>query len=242
MLLSRIQPSDGGPIYSETDLEKAFVEPWNALSSLLFLIPALYWGIKLRGKYTSYPFLTFCIPLLFLGGLGSTLYHAFRNSAFFLMLDVLPITILTLSVSIFFWIRVTKKWWQAVLFIIVPVYLIQYFIYQSLEGQKPININYFITGVNIFLPILIILVKTNMKHAKYIILAIFFFSLGLVCRELDDSRFIGLPMGTHFLWHAFTATGAFLLSEYLYRYRNISILQKLEVKKSNSNKPLAEKL
>ncbi|MEO1655950.1 MAG: hypothetical protein AAFU64_20580, partial [Bacteroidota bacterium] len=91
---------DGGPIYAETNLQHMFVEPWNAISSLSFFIPVFYWAGTLIKKYRSYPFLSFCIPLMALGGLGSTLYHAFRNSYFLLLLDVMPILLLTLAVSL----------------------------------------------------------------------------------------------------------------------------------------------
>ncbi|MCK5080459.1 MAG: hypothetical protein KAR09_10960, partial [Bacteroidales bacterium] len=46
--------SDGGPIYTETGGESFLVEPWNALTSLLMLIPVLYWFIKLRKETGSF--------------------------------------------------------------------------------------------------------------------------------------------------------------------------------------------
>ncbi len=39
---------DGGPLYTETDTSHFIVEPWNALSSLLFLVPAIFWAYKLK--------------------------------------------------------------------------------------------------------------------------------------------------------------------------------------------------
>ncbi len=96
------KPIDGGPIYAETDLSVLFTEPWNALSSLAILLPAVYWAVRLRGDYRTYSFIFYCIPLLFLGGLGSTLFHAFRVSKWLLLMDVLPTATLTLSVSFIF--------------------------------------------------------------------------------------------------------------------------------------------
>ena len=103
--------SDGGPIYTETNPDHWIVEPWNAISSLMIVIPAIIWLFKIRGQFKDYRFLIFAIPLMVLGGTGSTLFHAFRVSQFFLFMDVLPTAILTLSLSIYFWVKVFKRWW-----------------------------------------------------------------------------------------------------------------------------------
>ncbi len=76
--------SDGGPVYFETNLQNFIVEPWNAFSSLTIVLPAIYFLIKLYGKYRNYAFVIyFCCPLLLIGGFGSTFYHAFRSLTIF---------------------------------------------------------------------------------------------------------------------------------------------------------------
>ena len=227
-----IDVPDGGPVYTETNIDRLIAEPWNALSSLLYLLPAIYWFVKLKGKYNSYPFITFCIPLLILGGIGSTLFHAFRSSRFFLLLDVLPITILTLSVGIYFWTKVFKRWWKAILFIIVPVYFLQYILHRFFDSQASVNLSYLITGINIFVPVIIILFRTDFVSSSKIFWAVFFLSLGLFFREADSWNYEKLWMGTHFLWHVFTAAGAYFLAEYLYFFQRYLILKKQEVKKA----------
>jgi len=93
---------DHGPVYHETDLSNFVAEPWNALSSLIIALPAVYFLIKYRGQYKIHAFIIyFCAPLLIMNGLGSTLFHAFRAHVFFLIMDVLPVVILTLGISIF---------------------------------------------------------------------------------------------------------------------------------------------
>lgn len=96
-----LHPPDHGPIYRETtDLSLFIVEPWNAWSSLTFLIPAFVFLWQLRGQYASYAFFVyFCSPMLILGGLGSTFFHAFRSSGWLLAMDVLPIVLLVLGIS-----------------------------------------------------------------------------------------------------------------------------------------------
>jgi hypothetical protein len=41
---------DGGPVYTETHPGQFIVEPWNAFTALLMLIPAIYWFYRIREK------------------------------------------------------------------------------------------------------------------------------------------------------------------------------------------------
>lgn len=207
--------ADGGPVYAETDLSMIIPEPWNALSSLLILAPALYWAWRLRGEYRKYAFLSFCMPLLFLGGLGSTLFHAFRASSFLLLMDVLPTALLTLSVMLFLWYKLLGKWQYLAIILLVFVGL-QVAVRYVASPHTAINLSYFITGTLIFLPVLLILIRTHWQHLLQIGGALFFFVLSLFFREIDAWEESLLPMGTHWLWHVSTGVGAFLLAEYLY--------------------------
>jgi hypothetical protein len=211
-------PSDGGPIYAETNLDHFIAEPWNAISSLAIVLPALYWAFYLRFQFKKYSFIYFGIPLLIAGGIGSTLYHAFRSSSFFLVMDVLPTAILTLSVGIYFWVKVLPKWWQS-LFIVVPVTLGRFWLFQLLPGELAVNISYFLTGTLIFFPVLLYLIKTRLKHVIDILLSVSSLSISLVFRERDQVLTDLFPMGTHFLWHILSGVGAFYLARYLYKIR-----------------------
>lgn len=212
----KILPTDGGPIYSETDTNRFIAEPWNAWSSLFILFPAVYWTFKLRGRYREYPFITFCIPLLFLGGLGSTLYHAFRNSRLLLLLDIVPTALLTLSLAIYFWIKVLPRWWW-----VIPVIGISIILrtggWYYFSGQAGVNVSYGITGATLIIPTLLLLHQTRLAHSRYIFISTICFILSLVFRQADNWYISLLPMGTHFLWHIFSGIGAFFLAEYLYK-------------------------
>jgi len=222
--------SDGGPVYAETNLSNIIAEPWNALSSLAFLIPVVIWLIRIQGNYRKHAFLTFCLPLLFLGGLGSTLFHAFRASSILLQLDVLPIVLLTFSVSIYFWYRILKTWWKIVL-AIAPFILVRLFIYKvvTLSGHDLINLNYFVTGVMIFLPCIILLIKTRFMGITDLIVSCLLMILALYFRGVDSGNFSLLPMGTHWLWHVASAAGSGFLGKYLYDL-NSKYLQPIENK------------
>jgi hemolysin III len=217
---------DGGPLYAETNLTMIVPEPWNAISSLAIVFPAVYWAVRLKFNYRNYPFLFFGIPLLILGGLGSTFYHAFRASSFLLYMDVVPTAILTLSVSIYFWIKVLPKWWQTIL-ILLPVTILRFTLFDYLPGEMAVNIGYFITGTLIFLPVLIYLIRKNFRYFYSILISVTFLSISLVFREMDMRVVEFLPMGSHFLWHLFSGVGAFFLAKYLYLLRHEELLLKL---------------
>jgi hypothetical protein len=209
---------DGGPIYAETNPGQYIVEPWNAFSSLLIVLPAIWWFIVIRNNVTGFKFMLYSIPLMILGGTGSTLYHAFRSSSFFLYMDFIPTAILTLSMGIYFWFKVLKKWWYVFLVFILS-FLIRFMFFNNLPSHTAINLSYTITGTMIGLPLLILLFRTHFYKWNYVVITIVFFLAGILFRELDSRHISFLPMGTHFLWHVFTGIGAWFILGYLYYLR-----------------------
>ena len=133
--------ADGGPVYMETDTSRFIAEPWNAFSSLLMLIPAIYWLYRMRRDNRKSFLLWTVIFLVIAGGLGSALFHGFRASLFFLLMDVLPSALLTLTLCIYFWIRVLKKWWH-IFFILVPLFGIRFIFWGDLPEHAAINLSY----------------------------------------------------------------------------------------------------
>lgn len=214
--------SDGGPIYTETNPGQLIVEPWNAISSLMIVIPAIIWLFRSWGQFKDYSFLFYIIPLMVLGGTGSTLFHAFRASPFFLFMDVMPTAILTLSLSIYFWIKVLKKWWYVFIVILISL-AFRLLLFGKVPQHTAINISYAFTGIVTGLPLLILLFKTRFYKFNYVILTISFFVVALIFRELDAWSISLLPMGTHFLWHVFTGLGAYYILAYLYSFRNLEL-------------------
>jgi hypothetical protein len=208
---------DGGPFYTETNTGHAIVEPWNALSSLAIVIPAVYWAIRIRKNIRDNLFIAFCIPLLALGGIGSTLFHAFRTSRFLLIMDWLPIVILSFAVSLYLWQKVTKRWWLTALIAVTGI-LIRYFLFRSatFSHHTAINIGYVISGAMIFIPALLVQARTGWFKAGILALSLALFGLALFFREADASGMFGLPMGTHFLWHIASGAGTLFLASYLY--------------------------
>jgi len=209
---------DMGPVYAETGGDGFLVEPWNSLTSLLMLIPVIYWLIRIRRETDSFRFMLYAIPLMALGGIGSSLFHGFRASVVFLIMDVAPSAILTLSLAIYFWYKLLKKWyWVLILFI--PMLLIRFLVFAALPESAAINTSYFITGVTILLPIPFLLYRMKLKGAWSIGLTLLAFGLALMFREADARAAQYFSIGTHFLWHTFSAIGGYFMLQYLYIFR-----------------------
>jgi hypothetical protein len=214
--------SDGGPLYTETNPDQFIVEPWNAVSSLFIIIPAIIWFVRIRKDFKNYPFMIYCIPLMILGGTGSTIFHAFRASKFFLVMDVLPTAVLSVSMGIYFWLKLLKNWWIVILLLclsIVPRILF----FRNLPEHTAINGSYAISGVFIGLPLILILFKTSWSNFSLVAVTIVLFAISLFFRETDTVPISFLPMGTHFLWHVFSGLGAYFILAYLYRFRKREI-------------------
>ncbi len=207
--------ADGGPRYAEYHPDLIVVEPWNAASSILMMIPAIYWFFKIKNNLKAKPFLVFAIAMVFLGGLGSTLFHAFRVSQVFLLMDVLPSAVLTLAIAVYFWLRILNRWWY-VLFIFIPVLFLRWLIFKELPNHISINISYAISGLLVIVPLLIFLVRSHYRKGDTVIYILIFFGLALLFRQLDVHSFALLPQGTHFLWHFFSAIGSYFILAYLF--------------------------
>jgi hypothetical protein len=213
---------DHGPMYNEFVHDALIHEPWNAYSSLCFFIPVIFWLIYLRGKYRTYGIITALLPLLFLNGLGSTLFHAFRASNWFLLLDWLPAALMTLILSIYFWHRITHKVWKAI-GVVLGFYTLAFTMVKVLSQQTGLSgpsIGYFFTGAAFLVPVIIDLKRNQWKHAGLYLLSLLFLVLALLFRILDyptPNPFTWLPQGTHFLWHVTSSLAVFTLGFYIYK-------------------------
>jgi len=214
--------TDGGPIYAETGSGGFLVEPWNSLTSLLMLIPVIYWLYRIWKDVGSFKFMLYAIPLMALGGIGSALFHGFRASVVFLIMDIAPSALLTLSLAIYFWYKLLRKWYY-VLILFIPMFLLRFMVFNILPGHAAINVSYAITGLTILLPIPFLLYRMNYKGAWSIGLTLICFGLALMFREADARAAIYFSIGTHFLWHVFSAIGGYFMLQYLYIFRKTEL-------------------
>lgn len=207
-------PPDGGSLYAETNLSQLFPEPLNAITSFFFLGIAIFWTLKLKGKYKSHVFLSIALGLLYIGGIGGTLYHGLRQWSFFIMMDWLPILLLCISAGVYFLSKLIK--WQYAISLAL-MYLITQFFFRNIMKADPhlfININYAIMALIVLLPVAGYLNRTNWLHGKWVGLALITFIIALTFRIAD--KWLLVDFGTHFLWHTFGAVASFCMFNFIY--------------------------
>ncbi len=216
-----------GPIYVETDMHRVLVEPWNAASATLFLLMAVSWVIRLRGQYRKHAFLTACLPLMVIGAVGGTVYHAFRGQRVWLFMDWMPIAILCLAGSIYLWSKLLKRWWYALLIIpaVVILQTLNFRVFFRYFRQMGIAITYTTMAVLVAASAVGVLWKTRWRNGIFPLLAAVFFLVAISMRTLDawavrhPAHWVHqvLPMGSHFLWHVFGALAGQMIIVYFYR-------------------------
>ncbi len=214
--LIQILPPDGGLIYTESNFSNFFPEPLNAITSTFFLFIALYWLVKVRGFSIKHTFLSVCSWILLVGGVGGLLYHGLRRYNIFIALDWVPIVILCFFTSGWFWhkvVGVATSILIGILFFCIEWILNSWYDHDNSHFAN--NINYSLMGIMILVPVVVYLYKTKFKNGKLILFALITFCLALGFRIIDDWKII--PVGTHFLWHAFSAITTICLFSFIYK-------------------------
>jgi len=216
MMQINTMPPDGGMLYTETNLDRFFPEPLNAITSLLFLLLAGYWTYRLAGKGKTHTFLSFAVALLYIGGIGGTIYHGLRQWSIFIMMDWLPIMLLCVAAGVYFLSRIVR--WYFAVSVILLYAAFQFFLRQKFaqgnDIQLFININYAVLASIVLFPVLGFLVKTKFRHARWVSFALVAFVFALTFRVTDGWGWVSF--GTHFLWHVFGAVAAFCMFNYIY--------------------------
>src|SRR5262249_38961171 len=212
------QLPDHGPVYTETlhRWNPYIVEPCNAITASIFVFIVIYWLVRLRGRYRSYPFMMCGMAILLAGGIGGTIYHAFREWRFFFYLDVVPIVLLSAVAAIYLWIRLRPKWMYVFLAVsgVLILNLAAYFFRP--QRHLAIILHYLSLAALVITPLVVVLVRTRYRHANWIKLAVVCFGFAFLFRFLDPVL-SQLPPGTHFLWHLGGAATTYCLMEYFYR-------------------------
>lgn len=119
------------------------------------------------------------------------------------MMDWLSISILCLLASVYFWTKVSGKWFVGVLMLIVFIgveFLVRKTMFNG-DRQLAISLNYAVMVLMILLPLVLLLIKMKGHNWQFITAALLSFGIALFFR-IADSRDL-LSVGTHFLWHTF---------------------------------------
>lgn len=221
--------ADGGPIYYEFIHGATIKEPWNAWSSLFFFVPILYWIWRLRGEYRDNLIIVAILPFLFLNGLGSTLFHAYRASPFYLLLDWLPASLMVITISTYLWTKLLRKWYFAFPTVLGfyggAIGLIILLMELGAPRNAAPNVGYFMIGASFILPLFFILLRIRFYKYQYVLLTLLFLLGALTFRTIDPNNPFPelLPQGTHFLWHISSALAVFSLGYYIYFIKHIDL-------------------
>jgi hemolysin III len=209
-------PNDHGPIYKETIAGRFPVEPWNTYSNLFFLLIIIFWSIKVYKDFKKHSFIGFCLPVLFIGYVGGTIYHATRSSDLWLFMDWVPIMLLSLFVSVHFFVKQRLHWSFVILMFFLP--FIYMFLINKLGAPEFIKrmMSYPVLALIILFPIIRWLYLTKWKNWYLITTGVIFFIIAIYSRIID-LKGNSLPMGTHFLWHSFGAFASHMLIMYIFR-------------------------
>lgn len=135
LILLNFRAPDGGILYTETNLNSFLPEPLNTLTSCFFFLLAVYWIYRLKGFTARHTFLSIASWLLLIGSIGGTVYHGLRKYPVFIMIDWLPILLLCLMASAWFWVKVLQSSAAAIVVFLI-FFLIEAVIYnlRKLEG------------------------------------------------------------------------------------------------------------
>lgn len=233
--------SDGGPRYQETPPDPSTLppgtvaEPFNTVTAAFFILIVVAWVVRLRGRYSQYPFVSSMLPVLLAGGIGGTLYHALRTERAWFLLDVIPIQILGLAAAGYLVIRLSHdKGWVRVGLTMIGVCVASLALgtafFFAIPGGNPnlrVNLSYLSLAIIVAAPLVWYLVRTRFAHGGWIVAGLGSFGIAWFCRLVDNTGLVDFPMGTHWLWHTFGAICTMCLFEYFYRIRNVGV-QKLK--------------
>ncbi|MDR5591241.1 hypothetical protein [Christiangramia sp. SM2212] len=208
-------PQDSGPIYQETLAGRLPVEPFNTYSNIFFLIIIIYFSLRVYKDYANHRFLAWTLPVLFMGFVGGTIYHATRSHDVWMYMDWLPIVVLCLAVSVYYTIKLRMKKRNRFYLILVILFLVFGVQFIPLPQHTSTSVGYIATAIGLLLPIITYFFTTKMHHWGYVLAAFLSFGLAISFRILDNFVYL-IPMGTHWLWHTFGALSVFFLMNYIY--------------------------
>jgi hypothetical protein len=230
---------DGGVRYVETPADPAapdapaVAEPWNTVTAALFVVIALVWLWRLRGRYRAYPFVACCLPILLTGGIGGTLYHGTRlpvhiwgyTLKLFFVLDVGPIQILGLLGGLYMGFRYFEHLALAKRLLLLMGLIVFYTALNVLffaalgdiNRQLSINLSYASLALLVLVPIGAVLWRTRFRHGAWVVVGLISFGIAWVARLVDQYSAPYLPMGSHWLWHTFGAISTAAMIQFFYK-------------------------
>ncbi|WP_224484174.1 ceramidase domain-containing protein [Robertkochia aurantiaca] len=216
MLILRNEVNDTGPIYTETDPTGFPVEPFNTASNLIFLFILIYWGVRVYRSPGKQPFLAFVLPVLAVGFIGGTIFHATRSHEIWLLMDWVPILVLCFAAVIYFVNKITHKWYWRLTLALLIIGLSLGVRALPIPEKVSHTIGYVITAITLLLPLFLYMRKTQWSNWRPVLWAVLCFMIALGFRFFDRRQDF-LEIGTHWLWHIFGGLAVFYLLTFIYR-------------------------
>ncbi|MCB0310381.1 MAG: hypothetical protein KDD42_04055 [Bdellovibrionales bacterium] len=211
--------NDFGPIYTETVSGRFPIEPFNTYSNVMFLIIICLYTWRTKLIFKESPLVVSALPILLIGFVGGTTFHATRSHSIWLLMDFIPIIILVIMAAVNLWQRVLENLWLSMLLTVGPLFIFRVTAALfDLPIQFRISIGYTISAICVALPAFTYWYYCGKRNGHLLGLTFFSFALAITFRYGDSSWGKSLlPMGTHFLWHIFGALSAWGLIEFIYR-------------------------
>ena len=234
-MVANAQMRDLGPRYTETPPDPyapdapVIAEPWNMVTASFFVLIVIVWLVRLRGRYLAFPFLMTCLPILFVGGVGGTLYHGLRTRQLYFFLDVIPIQVLALMGAVYLAVRLWRgSGWLylggAIVLNLGVGYLLMVLV-RPTSRTLAINLNYATIALAVVLPMVFVLVRLRFRYLGFVASALISFAIAWFFRLFDETLGVYMPMGSHWLWHTFGAISTALLIEFFYRVERDGLSQ-----------------
>ncbi len=220
-------PNDSGPIYKETVEGRLPVEPFNTFSNLIFLVMLIYWGKRVYRNVRVHNYLAWVLPVIALSLVGGLMFHGTRSAEFWLVLDWLPIMLLSLSFVFYMIAKLVHKAWERALLFFALLAFSFGLRFLPMPGSLRISLGYLITALVIALPLLIYLIRTGWRHAGWVAGAIGMFIAAVFFRTVDQRQEI-LTMGTHWIWHLLGGVAVHLLITFIYKDKEVLLTPKSE--------------
>ena len=201
-----------GPLYCETPVPIGGpfpIEPWNSISSgVIVLFGLAGWWLVYRRAPKDLVLHALCFMLV-LNGVGSILWHGLRTR-WALTLDVWPAIVFVLLAA-FMWARKFVPLWQAVAaaaaLIVLPMAL--RYLPLDLPGGGMMLRGVVIVAAGVWL--VAVTMPLSRPAAASGAAALGLAITALVFRSIDRWSCDHIAHGSHFLWHIFLSSAAFML-------------------------------
>jgi len=216
-------PADHGPLYRETFAAAFPAEPWNTASNVVFLLIVMHFLRHTRCDWRRYPMIVLSLPILFTGFASGTVYHATRSHQIWLILDYMPIVILGIAGSYFFWRQLSSFWIAP--FLVLGGLVLSGRLHSMLSGPRSLHISlgYCMVALNILVPAVINSGRNKWRGVGLLSIAAVSFAAAVFFRQWDmQSPLSVFPMGTHFLWHIFGGASAFAIMLHIFNSEKTS--------------------